>query len=189
MVGFVEYGMERDPRGKEANFITFTSPSANLANGAANEIEIETGISIVDRAILRILGMQVQGLVASLIEDEGNEATNVTSGVHGKLSTRTGDFNIDDPEFVIGLNGRLRIVSGGAATVHTDSAVEYYAPAPGGSLVATPRLIYRLVNDLAGGPTTISADTHAIRIGYEFVPVNRDLLIELLERHADIFLA
>lgn len=188
-MAFLPFQMEQDPRGRETNFLTFTSPSANLANGSSDEVEIETGISIVDRAIIRVLGLQVQGLVASLKEDFGDEAASVSPGIHGKLSTRTGDWNIDDPELVTSLNGTARIVSDGTNTVAVAHDLEMYSVAAGGSLVATPRLVYRLVNDLAGGPTTITAHTHSVRMGFEFVPVNTNLLIELLERHADIFLA
>lgn len=179
----------RPPSGREPNYITAGAPDGALADTNQNEIEIETGISIADRVVLRILGWYVNGFaneVHNVGAGGGGTAATATDLLELLLNTQPGGFDINDPECIMQLDGLRTIVSDGTNAAGGFTDFEQSGPPEMGELVASPRLILRTDNQLGG---SVGDNALAVRIGYEFERITRDVLIELLEKHADVFIA
>lgn len=173
------------PRGKLANYITLELPNANVTNGNAEETEIETGISLPQLQGIRWLGVEFSGIM-SLVYDAGIlAAADVVRKMDVAFASRTGDFNLDDPEYIEGYAWAVAIqAAAGPVGEWALEGMEHTTVPAGGDVVVTPRIFVRLGNNIG---VTISAGGFQVRAGYEFERIQRNKFIELLERFADIF--
>lgn len=173
----------KPPAGKLANYITLELPNADIAAAGAEETEIETGISLPQLQGIRWLGSEFEG-ISNIIADDfiaGTADENIHMDV--VFASRTGDHNLDDPEFIEGYQyGCAAMTVSGLASCFAYKN-ENTAP-EGGDVVVTPRIFVRVGNNISA---TISADAFRIRAGYEFERIGRRDFIELLEKFADIF--
>ena len=169
-----------------ADFTEFDFPDANLADGAAEEIELDQLISIAARQGRRLLGVELQGLATQL----GAEFLTVNSVDHdmfytAELNTRTGGHNLDDPENL--WRKSWRIISTDAepasAMMHLDLEEQADVP-PGGVVYVAPRLFFRQTNDI---DAQINAGGQFARIATISQPLSTFLLFELLEQFSGLF--
>lgn len=186
-VGSVEPGIQRPPNGDEPNYIRQSLPDASISDTGSEEVEIETGISIMDRAILRYLGLVYtgaeNGFAGTGFDEAATESTNLFAL---NMQTRTGEqFTTNDPETLERVDWFYYSVGDGTSANSVWHNVERSPPPEGGQLVASPRIVFRQDNDLSA---SISADTYQVRLGYEFEDVDMNTFLQLAEMHADIFL-
>lgn len=187
-IGAQNLRIQRPPNGEEPNYITHDLPQASLAAAGDEEVEIETGISIAEPQILRILGLTPTGLTiaTSGAVNNTNGTTSETRSFSLSVNTRGGEFDASDPENIINLDLVYRMLSDGTNMTSYDTNVEVSGPPEGGEIVGTPRLVFRQSNDLE--TTSISAEAYHVRLGYVFEDVTQGTFMELVEKHADIFL-
>lgn len=175
---------ELPPDGEHPNFIRESLPNANIADTGSEEVEIETGISIMDRAILRYLGLVHTGTQNAFIDALTGTAASTQLFALG-IQTRTGEqFNTSDPELVDRLDFVYRN-AGDADAAATEFVLERTFPPKEGQLVASPRLVFRQDNDLG---QTVNANDYQVRLAYEFEQVTTATFLQLAEMQADIFL-
>lgn len=179
--------IERPPDGDHPNYIRQSLPDANISDTSSEEVEIETGISIMDRAILRYLGLVHTGTQNAFIDAIADGSTSSFTQLFALgIQTRGGEqFNTADPELIERIDFVYRILSNGTAAVDAEFAYERTHPPQDGQLVASPRLVFRQDNDLG---QTVSADDYQVRLGYEFERVTTETFLQLAEMQADIFL-
>lgn len=173
------------PRGKLANYITLELPNANVINGAAEETEIETGISLPQLQGIRWLGVEFGGVMGLIYDAAILAAADVNRKMDVAFASRTGDFNLNDPEYIEGYAWAVAIqAAAGPVGEWAIEGMEHTTVPLGGDVVVTPRIFVRFGNDLG---VTVAADAFQVRAGYEFERIQRNKFIELLERFADIF--
>lgn len=185
----VHHPIHADPNGGEANYITFDAPDATVNDGSSEEIEIDTGLNLGDRLGMRVLGVQVQELLDVLYDalPSSTGATTLHRRADVQLNTRTGDFHRDDPENIYTRKVAAIMVSDGTNMAGAGGPTDtVYGVPDTGEVVVTPRLVFRFANNTG---TNLNAGNLFVRIGYEFQNLGEDEFLELLEKHADIFLA
>lgn len=169
------------PRGKLANYITLELPNAIVATTAAEETEIETGISLPELQGLRWLGSEFEGISNVVVDAAIAAAADLNVHMDVGFHSRTGDFNLDDPEFIEGYQFGVGVLfTEGGLIGYTN----FNTTPIGGDVIVTPRIFVRVGNDIGGN---LAADAFRVRAGYEFERIVRNKFIELLERFADIF--
>lgn len=179
-------GIQRPPNGDHPNFMRQSLPDANISDTGSEEVEIETGISIQDRSILRYLGLLVTGSENAFIDALADASSSQTQLFALTIQTRTGEqFTTSDPEALHRVDWVYRNISDGANTQAVWHEVDEAGPSEDGQLVASPRMVYRQDNDLG---QTVNADEYDVRLGYEFEPVTTETFLQLAEMQADIFL-
>lgn len=182
----LEPRIQRPPDGSEPNYIRNSLPDVSIADTGSEEVEIETGISIMDRAILRYLGLGTSGLTNLVSTNVDDKASSETDFWVLNIQTRTGaEFKVDDPELVDRRQVGVRSISDSTNTTAVIPFTEEGGVPEGGQLVASPRIVYRQQNELG---TSVSPDSYEVRLGYEFEDVTMNMFLELAEMHADIFL-
>lgn len=187
-MGTLNWGpIMRPPNGDHPNYMRQNLPDSSIADTGSEEVEIETGISIQDRSILRYLGLVItgseNGFAGTGFDDSADETTNLFALT---IQTRTGSqFNTADPETLHRVDWFYYSAGDATNTMAVDHEVEESPPPEQGQLVASPRIVYRQDNDLSA---SISADTYQVRLGYEFERVTTDTFLQLAEMQADIFL-
>ncbi len=171
----------RPPRGKLANYITMELPAATVATTGAEETEIETGISLPELQGIRWLGVEFSELSNLIVNAAIAAAADLNVHLDVVFASRTGDFNLDDPEYIEGYQFGMAVLftEGGLAGYMSKNTVP-----EGGDVIVTPRIFVRFGNDIGGN---VTANTFQLRAGYEFERIVRNKFIELLERFADIF--
>lgn len=164
------------------DFTTFDFPAANLADTAAEEIELDQALSLAGRRGRRYFGMKIQGAYEQLLDSLIADTADVHLHDVWSLYTRTGAFNIDDPELI----DRWQI---GAALNVTEGSSHHYVeslgPFAGGEVYVAPRLFSELENQ---SDAQINADTLFMRMATISQRLSFQTFIELLERHADVTL-
>lgn len=194
-MGGIELGQVQAAAGRERpDYTVFSFPAANLADGAAEEIEVDQALSLQGRRGRDFLGVNViQGVLDAFLE----EILTVGDADHSqqmsfRLASRTGAFNPDDPELLwyYDIDDTHNNVSVGtdAGPIVTKLDIQH----EGGNdmlgepfLYVAPRLFWRFVND---GDQTIGADEFSVRWGSVSVRLTFETFIELLERFADVTL-
>jgi len=112
-------------------------------------------------------------------------------GFSFRLSTRTGAFNVNDPELI--WVWRAQSTYNFVSTTAVGEIFPRLDPMSDGGnwglgepfLYVAPRLFWRFQND---GDQTITADEFSVRWGSIGVPLSFFVFIELLERFADVTL-
>ncbi len=189
MGGDMSFGpMLQAPGRERPDFTLFNFPAASLADAAAEEIEIDQALSLVGRRGRDFLGMAgMDGIFSALFAEHLTLGTaDFAQNASFRLSTRTGSFNMNDPELIwawtIGETYALTATATGLEPLHINNL--------GGNeglgepfLYVAPRLFWRFGNDL---DQTITADEFAVRWGSINVRLSFFTFIELLERFADV---
>jgi len=168
------------------DFTEFDFPDANLADAAAEELELDQLISIAARQGRRFLGVELQNLGTEL----GTEFATIASAAISidsrlELNTRTGTHNLDDPEQLWRQETAGRMVDTEPA-----SAMNWYLtsgtrdPPPGGRVYVAPRLFYRFLNNM--DRQVDIGDLFAL-IATVAQPLSTFLLFELLEEFSGLF--
>lgn len=182
-----------DEADQERQYLTVDVPQSSIAAGGTEEVEVATGLDLgparEDNYGMRVLGLQVEGVPQAMIN--AMHLADTTSDNDQQLlltvQTRTGDFTLSDPECIY-----QYIAQGGTITDGTNivAAVgpqyQHCGLGEHGDVVVSPQLILELQNGL---DTTLSAEELQVRMAYTYVPLDDDLFRELLEKHADLFLA
>ncbi len=190
-MGTMELGAMLEARGRERpDYTVFSFPAANVTDGSAEEIEVDQALSLQGRRGRDFLGVSgIDGLLAALQEEHLTLATaDFSQSFSFRLSTRTGAFNVDDPELL----WVWRIAEDYALTATATGLEPLVLNSQGGNealgepfLYVAPRLFWRFGND---GDQTIAADEMAVRWGSVSVSLTFNIFIELLERFADVTL-
>ncbi len=180
-----------EARGRERpDYTVFSFPAASLADGAAEEIEVDQALSLQGRRGRDFLGVSmIDGLFSALFAEHLTlGTTDFAQNFSFRLATRTGAFNAQDPELIwawrVGETYALTATATGLEPLHINNQ--------GGNeslgepfLYVAPRLFWRFAND---GDQAIAADEFGVRWGSVSVPLNFNIFIELLERFADVTL-
>ncbi len=179
-------GFERLSRAVELfDYTTFDYPDATLTDTSTEEVELDQGLSLAGRRGRRFFGIQYQGVMfdvyTELLTDPGVLLQQIAT-----LATRTGAFNIDDPELIFREEWEAILHTAGT---NTEAAMlqgkETMEVPPRGDIYVAPRLFHRVENQL---DATIATGTQFLRMASISQPLSFQVFIELLERHADITL-
>ena len=172
------------------DFTEFDFPDANLADAAAEEIELDQLISIAARQGRRLLGMELQNVDEEFGQEYltaiDNADLDITFSV--ELNTRTGVHNLDDPEQLMRLGFRT-VIANIEATAGTGTAIsqaykgENTVP-KGGTVYVAPRLFFRVANAM---DRQIDIGDMFVRIATINQPLSTFLLFELLEQFSGLF--
>ena len=172
------------------DFTEFDFPDANLADGAAEEIEFDQLISIQARQGRRFLGAEFQNFdIEMLLEfltvpDNADLSASFILGIN----TRTGAHNLDDPQQLWRMQ-HGEVVANVEATAGTGTAVNANFGGmadvpPGGRVYVAPRAFQRFANDLDRQVDT--GDLFGL-----WATINQRLgsflLFELLEQYSGLF--
>ncbi|MCJ2532013.1 MAG: hypothetical protein LN413_06925 [Candidatus Thermoplasmatota archaeon] len=163
------------------DFTVFDFPNATVTTTSTEEIEIDQALSLADRRGRRFFGAQFEGMLFDHFTEQIS-AIDTLNEVTISISTRTGDFHIDDPELLANYYWASYT---GVAEGSAEHATEHLKTAPGGEIYVAPRLFFRLDNDLA---VSIVLNTQFVRIASISQPLTFPVFIELLERFADVTL-
>ncbi len=189
MGGDMSFGeMLQAPGRERPDFTLFSFPAASVVDGASEETEIDQALSLVGRRGRDFLGMSgMDGIFAALFEEHITLGTaDFAQNFSFRLSTRTGSFNVNDPEQIwvwsIGETYALTATATGLEPLHINNL--------GGNeglgepfLYVAPRLFWRFGND---GDQTIAIDEFSVRWGSINVRLSFFTFIEWLERFADV---
>ncbi len=168
------------------DFTEFDFPDANVADSAVEEIELDQLISIQARQGRRMLGVELQNLGIEI----ATEYLTIASGVDHEmtslleLNTRTGGFNLDDPENLWRHRVSLVVSIGAATEVAQAEILEINDLSPGGVVYVAPRLFWRFSNELDRQVDTGDLMTRIATINQ---PLSTFLLFELLEQFSGLF--
>jgi len=169
------------------DFTEFDFPDANVADAGVEELELDQLISIQARMGRRLLGVELQNLDI----EAATEYLTIASGVDHEitdlleLNTRTGGFNLDDPENLWRIRHSL-VVSIGAATEVANAEIfgENDIQPGGGVVYVAPRLFFRFSNAMDRQVDTGDLMTRIATIDQ---PLSTFLLFELLEQFSGLF--
>ena len=186
-MSFLQTPMLPAPGRERPDFTAFDAPAASLVDTAAEEIELDQALSLQGRQGRDFLGIIIEGLYNEFrTEHLTISTTDHDMDVRFALSSRTGTFNLADPEYLWGY------LVGQAVTAPTTATSEALnVQSEGGNLMGeaflyvAPRLFFRTENNL---DLTIGAAAYSIRMGSISVRLTFPLFIELLERFADVTL-
>ncbi len=167
------------------DFTVFDFPNATLTDTSTEEIELDQALSLAGRRGRRYFGAQYQGILfdmfTELLTDPGVLLEETIT-----LASRTGAFNIDDPELIDRLYYASILHTAGTNTeASLMQAMEDLKIPPRGDIYVAPRLFHRVTNDL---DVTIATDTQFVRLATIAQPLSFQTFIELLERFADVTL-
>lgn len=175
------------PGRERPDYTIFSFPAANVLDTAIEEIELDQALSLAGRFGRDLLGVQVRNVLGTMATEwlsAGGADLEITALI--KLATRTGSFDLSDPEL-------LWLVHYVAlqATVGTDAGPSVFNPhmeeltygEP--ELYVAPRLFWRFQNEM---DATVVADALDARISSVSRKLTFPLFVELLERFADVTL-
>ncbi len=195
-MGNLGLGPMLEARGRERpDYTVFSFPAANLADGSAEEVEVDQALSLQGRRGRDFLGVSgLDGLFAALQQEHAafSMIADHSQAFSFRLSTRTGAFNVDDPELIWAwrVASDHAVDQGATDTAHIIARLDPMSD--GGNwglgepfLYVAPRLFWRFQND---GDQQIDADEFAVRWGSVSVALSFNIFIELLERFADVTL-
>ncbi len=174
-------GMERP------DITPFTFPAATLTDTSAEEIEIDQALSLASRQGRDFLG----ALIAGVAEVMGVEHLTIAGADHSAellqtLATRTGAFDLSDPELIWRWLAQAINAAGGTDTATLPFTPNVDAmPLPEPFLYVAPRLFWRTENNL---DVSITNDVLSARLFSMARKLSFRLFIELLERFADVTL-
>ncbi len=180
--------MLQAPGRERPDYTVFSFPAANLADGSAEEIEVDQALSLQGRRGRDFLGVgAIEGVMVAMFEEHLTLGTaDFAQDGSFRLATRSGGFNPDDPELLW-----YWFIGDTLALTATATGLEHLAPVTEGGngmlgepfLYVAPRLFWRFQNDF---DQLINADELNVRWGS--IPVRLDFFtfIELLERFADV---
>ena len=176
----------RRPR-ELADLTDFDFPDANLADGAAEEIELDQLVSIQARIGRRLLGVELQNIGTGEILSEFLTMAGADIEMSGRVSlaTRTGDFNLNDPELIWKLN--FAVVGAFQGTGEGQNHIllsDHKFPPPGGTVYVSLRLFWRFLNNLDRQVDTSDLFTAIATIDQR---LSTFLLFEMLEERSGIF--
>ena len=168
------------------DFTEFDFPDANLADAAAEEIELDQLISIAARQGRRFLGVELQNLGAEYaIEFATIASAAISIDARLQLNTRTGAHNLDDPEQLWRLEALARMVDAEpASSMNWFMSAGRRNPPPGGRVYVAPRLFFRFLNNM--DRQVDLGDMFAL-IATVAQPLSTFLLFELLEEFSGLF--
>ena len=172
------------------DFTEFDFPDADVADGGAEEIELDQLISIAARQGRRLLGVELQNVDAEFgIETlTAPDNSDLAIRVSFALNTRTGAQNLDDPEN-LWLAAFETDIANVEATAGTGAAIVAQFESendviPGGVVYVAPRLFFRLTNNM---DRQIDTGDLFARIATVTQPLSTFLLFELLEQYSGLF--
>ena len=176
----------RRPR-ELADLTDFDFPDANVADAAAEEIELDQLVSIQARIGRRLLGVEIQNLGASEMVQEFLTIAGADHEMTSRLSlaTRTGSFNLDDPELIYLLQGTIVSAFQGTGEAMLSQPISGHKfPPPGGTVYVALRLFWRFLNNLDRQVDTGDLFTAIATIDQR---LSTFLLFEMLEERSGIF--
>ena len=172
------------------DFTEFDFPDAAVADDGVEEIEFDQLISIQARQGRRLLGIELQNLDVEMQTEFLTAPDNADLDLTAlfELNTRTGGFNLDDPENL----WRARYanpIANVEATAGTGTAItaEFFGEndlPPGGRVYVAPRLFWRFTNAL---DRQVDAGDLFSLIATINQPLGTFLLFELLEQYSGLF--
>ncbi len=168
------------------DFTEFDFPDSNVADAAVEEIELDQLISIQARQGRRMLGVEIQNLGIEI----ATEYLTIASGADHEmtslleLNTRTGGFNLDDPENLWRHRVSMVVSISAATEVTQADLLEINDLSPGGVVYVAPRLFWRFSNELDRQVDTGDLMTRIATINQ---PLSTFLLFELLEQFSGLF--
>ncbi len=163
------------------DFTEFDFPDANVADAGAEEIELDQLISIAARQGRRFLGAEIQNLGNEFMEEVVTLAADTVLKSALDLNTRTGGFNLDDPE---NLWRQAAFLAVNVTEGSSRDALEENSPPPGGQVYVAPRLFWRFTNNL---DRQVDIGDLFVRIATIAQPLSTFLLFELLEQYSGLF--
>ena len=172
------------------DFSEFDFPDAAVADAGVEEIEFDQLISIQARQGRRLLGVELQNLDVEVNTEflTAPDNADLDIGVLLELNTRTGGFNLDDPENLWRARYFLPIANIEAtAGVGTAITAEIFGEndlPPGGRVYVAPRLFWRFTNAL---DRQVDAGDLMALIATINQPLSTFLLFELLEQYSGLF--
>lgn len=174
------------PGRERPDYTIFTAPAANLADGSAEEIELDQALSLAGRFGRDFLGCQFSGL----LDQFRDELLTITTADHDMgliltLSTRTGAFGFQDPELLWLWEIEHAVTAPTTATSEALNLQHSGLVIGEPELYVAPRLFYRTSSTL---DAQLDANDYSVRIGSVSVKLTFELFIELLERFADVTL-
>lgn len=168
----------------------FDFPDANVADAAAEEIELDQLISIAAREGRRLLGIELQQLDSEFAAEFATAPDNadLTIAATLQLNSRTGLHNLDDPENLWRAQ-YTTVVANVEATAGTGAAIVGQFEGlneviPGGVVYVAPRLFFRFDNDMDRQVDTGDLFTRIATIRQRLTTF---LLFELLEQYSGLF--
>ena len=176
-----------EARGRERpDYTAFNAPDATLSAGSTEEIEFDQALSLAGRFGRDFLGINVM----DVLQEMATEFLTISTADHQmelicSIATRTGVFNLPDPELI------WRKLYSSAVTAPTTATSESLNPNIDETLYGepflyvAPRLFWRMQNDL---DASLAISDVNIRFASVSVKLTFPLFIELLERFADVTL-
>ena len=172
------------------DFTEFDFPDANVADDGVEEIEFDQLISIQARMGRRFLGVELQNLDVEAETEFTTAPDNADLVIDALLefNTRTGGFNLDDPENLWRFR-RGQAVANVEATAGTGAAIsaDYLGinnVPPGGRVYVSPRGFWRFTNQMDRQVDT--GDLFALLATID-QRLGTFLLFELLEQYSGLF--
>ncbi len=174
------------PGRERPDYTAFTFPAAGLADGGAEEIEIDQALSLAGRFGRDFLGCQFSGVLNDFIA----EHLTIGTADHDMLliltlASRTGAFGFQDPELIWLWEIGQAVTAPTTATSQALSLIDSGLMLGEPELYVAPRLFFRTSNEI---DATIAADAMSCRIASVSRRLTFELFIELLERFADVTL-
>lgn len=176
----------RRPR-ELADLTDFDFPDANVADAGVEEIELDQLVSIQARIGRRLLGVELQGISSSEYAAEFLTMAGADIEVSSILSlaTRTGGFNLDDPELLWRLHsGIFGAFQGTGEGQNSMPLSEHKFPPPGGTVYVALRLFWRFLNNMDRQVDTGDLFSSIATIDQR---LSVFLLFEMLEERSGIF--
>ncbi len=176
----------RRPR-ELADLTDFDFPDANVADTGVEEIELDQLVSIRARIGRRLLGVELQNISTGELVTEFLTMAGADIEMSGRitLATRTGDFNLDDPELLYRLNFAVVGAFQGTGEGQNHIALsDHKFPPPGGTVYVAIRLFWRFLNNLDRQVDTGDLFTAIATIDQR---LSTFLLFEMLEERSGIF--
>ena len=174
------------PGRERPDYTLFDFPDASLADGSAEEIEIDQALSLAGRFGRDFLGIQLGGIIGQMAEEHLTIGTADHRQTYDmSLNTRTGAYTLQDPERI--WSAVYDAVTTAPTTATSEqlninmNAIQIGEP----FLYVAPRLFWRLVNN---GDQTLAIGDFDFRMGSISKRLTFRLFIELLERFADVTL-
>ncbi len=181
-----------EARGAERPDVTlFDFPDAALTDTSTEEIEFDQALSLAGRFGRDFLGIMVEGILLQMTEEHITQSfADHRQGMRLSLNTRTGAFDLGDPELIWAKEYDAAAAAiatgtdaGGSLSPFTPHVQETVYGEP--FLYVAPRLFFRVQNQM---DQTIAIGDMACRISTVSVRLSFRLFIELLERFADVTL-
>ena len=175
----------RRPR-ELADLTDFDFPDANVADGGVEEIELDQLVSIQARIGRRLLGVELQNISGAELPIEYQTLGLADQEMSTRLSlaTRTGAFNLDDPELLWHQSVDIRVAAVTTVGAVERAFVDNKFPPPGGTVYVALRLFWRFLNNLDRQVDTGDLFTSIATIDQR---LSTFLLFEMLEERSGIF--